>query len=342
VDPQQEFVGKNLLYVARSVPELSAEFSRTPQAIHDVLDGSRVTMYSKRLARPRPHLDDKVLTSWNGLMIAAFARAARVLSAQGGDAADRATTYLDAATRAATFLKSVMWSPDTATLLRRFRDGHAAIDGYAEDYAYLIFGLLELFQSDSRASWLEWAVALQRRQDALFWDEEAGGWFSTTGRDPSVLLRMKDDYDGAEPAASSVSVMNLLVLSHLHDEPAWVDRIERTLELFAGRLEQVGRAVPMMSAALSAYTAGLQQVVVVGTGEAADALRRLGSASYRPFTIVLGLDADDQQDFAGVAPFLAAMRPVDGSAVAYVCERFTCHAPVTTPEALALELAGVD
>ncbi len=238
VDPQQEFVGKNLLYVARSVPELSAEFSRTPQAIHDVLDGTRVTMYSKRLARPRPHLDDKVLTSWNGLMIAAFARAARVLRAQGGDGAERATTYLDAATRAATFLKSVMWNPETGTLLRRFRDGHAAIDGYAEDYAYLIFGLLELFQSDSRASWLEWAVALQRRQDALFWDEEGGGWFSTTGRDPSVLLRMKDDYDGAEPAASSVSVMNLLVLSHLHDEP----RVGRSDRADAGTVRGKARA----------------------------------------------------------------------------------------------------
>ena len=103
-------------------------------------------------------------------------------------------------------------------------DGHADIDAYAEDYAYLIFGLLELFQADPDPAWLEWAAALQRRQDELFWDEAAGGWFSTTGEDPNVLLRMKEDYDGAEPTASSMSVMNLLVLSHLLDDPVWADR----------------------------------------------------------------------------------------------------------------------
>src|SRR6185369_7851407 len=98
------------------------------------------------------------------------------------------------------------------TLLRRYRRGEASIDGYAEDYAYLVFGLLELFQADPDFAWLDWAVALERRQDELFWDEVSGGWFSTTGRDATVLLRMKEDYDGAEPTASSVSVHNLLVL----------------------------------------------------------------------------------------------------------------------------------
>ena len=101
------------------------------------------------------------------------------------------------------------------TLLRRYRQGDASVDGYAEDYAYLIFGLLELFQAGGDPEWLEWALQLQERQDALFWDEVDGGWFSTTGKDPSVLLRLKEDYDGAEPAASSVSVLNLLTLAHL-------------------------------------------------------------------------------------------------------------------------------
>ena len=106
-------------------------------------------------------------------------------------------------------------SPRAQTLLRRYREGSSGVDAYAEDYAYLIFGLLELFQADGDPDWLEWATTLQRRQDELFCDAVDGGWFSTTGKDESVLLRLKDDYDGAEPAASSVSVMNLLVLSHL-------------------------------------------------------------------------------------------------------------------------------
>ena len=167
-------------------------------------------------------------------MIAAFARTARVLtvSSEGGRAL--ADPYLKAARRAAAFVRERMWRPDDRRLLRRYRKGHADIDAYAEDYGCLIFGLIELFQADPDPMWLEWAITLQHRQDELFWDEAGGGWFSTTGRDPSVLLRMKDEYDGAEPTASSMAVMNLLMLSHLVDEavrvvPSWTDRIERTL-----------------------------------------------------------------------------------------------------------------
>src|SRR5262249_13303129 len=194
VDPQQEFVGKNLLYAARSIDEVAKDTHRDPAQIVDALDRARGRLFEARARRPRPHLDDKVLTAWNGLMIAAFARAARVL------AEDR---YLQAARRAAGVLRDRMWNPDTGTLLRRYRDGHAEIEGYAEDYAFLIFGLLELFQTDPDSAWLHWAIELQRRQDTLFWDGQEGGWFSTTGRDPTVLLRMKEDYDGAEPTASS-------------------------------------------------------------------------------------------------------------------------------------------
>src|SRR5690606_22270189 len=116
-----------------------------------------------------------------------------------------------------------------------------------EDFAFLVWGLTELFQADPDPRWLTWAVALQRRQDELFWDDEHGGWYSTTGQDPSVLLRLKEDYDGAEPSASSVAVGNLLVLSHLVEEPAWPERIERTLALFGTRLDRAGRSVPMMA-----------------------------------------------------------------------------------------------
>jgi uncharacterized protein YyaL (SSP411 family) len=230
-----------------------------------------------------------------------------------------------------------MWNEGSATLLRRYRDGHAEIEGYAEDYSYLIAGLLELFQADPDVAWLEWAVTLQRRQDALFWDEVDGGWFSTTGRDPSVLVRMKEDYDGAEPTASSVSVMNLLVLSHLVEMPDWSDRIERTLRLFGTRLAQVGRAVPMMAAALSTYAAGLQQVVIVG-GSGSEALERAVAIKYRPFAIVLALTPAQQATVVRLLPFLTAMRRRDGAAAAYVCRNFTCRPPVTTAEALEQEL----
>src|SRR5690606_29947976 len=108
-----------------------------------------------------------------------------------------------------------LWDAGARRLLRRYRDGEAGIRGFAEDYAFTIFGLLELFQADGDPEWLSWAIALQERQDELFWDERDGGWFSTDGEDPTVLLRLKEDYDGAEPAPGSMSVLNLLTLHHL-------------------------------------------------------------------------------------------------------------------------------
>ena len=149
IDPQQEFVGKNLVYVARSVDEIAHHTGKSASEIVDVLNRARVRLFQARLERPRPHLDDKVLTAWNGLTIAAFARMARVIRARG------AAPYLEAARRAATFLRERMWNPSTSTLLRRYRGGHAEIDAYAEDYAYLIFGLLELFQADTDPAWLD-------------------------------------------------------------------------------------------------------------------------------------------------------------------------------------------
>ena len=336
-DPQQEFTGKNLLYVARSIGEIAKETGKPPDEVVDILHRTRLKMFQERLGRPRPQRDDKILAAWNGLMIAAFARMARVLRGLGADGRDAGVPYLDAARRAAAFVREQMWNAKSGVLLRRSREGHAEIDGYAEDYAYLIHGLLELFQADPQPMWLEWAIALQRRQDELFWDEQAGGWFSTTGRDASVLLRMKEDYDGAEPTASSVSVLNLLALSHLVTDAQWGDRIERTLRLFATRLEQMGRGVPMMAAALSTYTAGVQQIVIA-EGEGGDSLDRAVAMHYLPFTIQLRVTPEAQRALAGSLPFIAAMQPVAGLTAAYVCRDFTCRQPVTTVDALEQEL----
>jgi len=337
-DPLGEFTGKNLLYVKRSIDDISKQVGQANDQMVDLLNRARLRMFEARQQRPRPHRDDKVLTAWNGLMIGALARMARLLAGFGPEGVAAGAPYLGAAQRAAAFIRERMWNAGTRTLLRRYRDGVAEIEAYAEDYAYLVAGLLELFQTDPAPMWLEWAIALQRQQDDLFWDAQAGGWYSTTGRDPSVLLRMKEDYDGAEPAASSVSVMNLLVLSHLVSDPAWDERIEATLRLFGTRLEQMGRGVPMMAAALSMRLAGVQQIVIV-EGEAGDAaLQRALAQAYLPFAIQLRVAPDSQRALAGSLPFVAAMEPVGGATTVYVCRDFTCSQPVTTVDALQQEL----
>jgi uncharacterized protein YyaL (SSP411 family) len=332
-DPQQEFTGKNLLYTARTIDDLAAQTGRGADDVERTLANARWKLFEHQSGRPRPYLDDKILTAWNGLMIAAFARAARVLPAFAAGAHD-AAAFLEAARAAARFVRDRLWQPDTATLLRRFRDGHAEIDAYAEDYAYMICGLLELFQADGDPAWLKWAVSLQQTQDRLFFDARDGGWFSTTGRDPTVLLRMKEDYDGAEPTASSMSVMNLLLLSRLIENPTWLEEIDRTLRLFGPRLEQVGRAVPMMGAALSTLLAGSLEVVLVGDEPGRARLRQVVARRYRPFAIVFDLRDEFRPLLTPTMPFLGAMQPGGGGAAAYVCRQFTCQPPVSDPAAL--------
>jgi uncharacterized protein YyaL (SSP411 family) len=332
-DPQGEFTGKNLLYTAASLDELAASSGRTSSEIEAMLAASREKLFARREQRPRPHLDDKVLTAWNGLMIAAFARAGRVMA--DGDA------YTAAARRAASFIRKELWNPDSRTLLRRYRQGHAAVEGYAEDYAYLIFGLLELFQADGDPEWLAWARLLQQRQDDLFWDAE-GGWFSTTGKDTSVLLRLKEDYDGAEPAASSIGVLNLMTLAHLTGEEALNARIEQTLRLFAGRGAQSGRTVPMALAALSTYHAGMAQVVLVGPDDAAiEPLKAVVRQRYLPTTVVVPVTEATSASVTRLLPWVAAMTPRGGVPTAYVCRAFACLEPATSADALARQLASL-
>jgi uncharacterized protein YyaL (SSP411 family) len=338
-DPQNEFRGKNLLFVSQSVDDIAARSNRSPDEILAALERIREALFRARARRPRPHLDDKILTAWNGLMIGAFARASRVLAGHPS-----AISYHEAARRAAGFIRSTMWRPGEdgeKRLLRRYRDGEAAIDGYAEDYAYLIFGLLELFQADGDASWLEWAVQLQQRQDALFWDEEQGGWFNTTGEDQTVLLRLKEDYDGAEPAPGSVSVINLLTLERLIGSGEWIARAERTLARYGPRIGAAARVIPMMLAALSTWHADHAQIVIIGQPDAEDtrSLRTELARRYRPFDVTIRVTPDaPQQMLAAHLPFISGMSMRDRHATAYVCRNFTCREPVTTSAALASQL----
>jgi uncharacterized protein YyaL (SSP411 family) len=205
--------------------------------------------------------------------------------------------------------------------------------------------LLELFQADGDAQWLEWAQALQARQNALFWDPVEGGWFSTTGKDQSVLLRLKEDYDGAEPAASSIGVLNLLAFAHLSPEPTAQNldprvQIDLTLGSFASRAAQSGRIVPMMLAALSTYHAGMPQVVIVSDGDSRDAqaLRDVVRRQYLPTSITVPVNSSTRDHLNRVLPWIASMKPREGLATAYVCRDFSCQAPTTDRQDLDRQL----
>jgi hypothetical protein len=335
-DPQGEFVGKNLLYVAQSVSDIAARLGLPEADVAAAVERSSAVLFEARRSRSAPDLDDKILTAWNGLMVAAFARAARVLASSPS-----ARRYRHAARRAAHFIRARLWLASEGRLLRRFRDGEAAIDGYAEDYAALIHGLLELFQLEGDHTWLEWILELQEKQRVLFHDPADGGWFSTTGTDPNVLLRLKEDHDGAEPSAGSVTTNNLITLGHLLGGGRYLADAERTLARYGTRAGSAARAIPMMMAALSAWHATHSQVVVVGDPEHPATLALLTELSrhYQPFAIVVPIAPGAPQ--AGLAhhlPFVSAMTPGERGAAAYVCRHFSCQAPVSDPGALAAEL----
>jgi uncharacterized protein YyaL (SSP411 family) len=311
-DPHHEFGGKNILYIARPIEDASGM-----AAARDVL------LKARAAGRTRPHLDDKVLTSWNGLMISAFAQGARVL----GD-----PQLLEAAKKAAHFILRHLYKPEEGRLLRRFRDGEAAITGFLDDYSFFIQGLLDLFEASHETYYFQVALQLAASMLELFEDEERGGFYSTSGTDASLVMRMKDDYDGAEPSGNSYAVQVLLKLAHLTGREEFSTAAERAFQGFGGKLAEQGPALPQMLAAWIASRVPPKQIVLAGPKDAAmEAMVRSIGQHFLPFTTTIVAS----EELAPYVPDLAAMTAVGGKATAYVCEEFTCQLPVTEVEELA-------
>jgi hypothetical protein len=327
-DPHGEFTGKNILIELGSIAETAKHFGKDENEVRDVLAKARRTLFEQRATRPRPHLDDKIITAWNGLMISAFARAAQVF----GDPA-----YLEAATAAARFLRAELYDDARKVLFRNYREGRSAVEGFADDYAFLVQGLLDLYESSFDVAWLRWAVELQEIQDRLFFDIEHGGYFSGAGKDPSILLRLKEDNDSAEPAASSVAALNLLRLAQIRNEGAAYERAEKTIDAFAPQIGHFPSAMPQMLVALDLSLSSPRQIVIAGAADSEDT-RALLAEVHRHFVphkvLLLADGGEGQRCLEDKLEALRAMKPVEGRAAAYVCENFTCKAPVTDPKAL--------
>jgi uncharacterized protein YyaL (SSP411 family) len=349
-DPHDEFRGKNILIARHTISETTQRFrstgilpvgpagvspadSESEQAVRDLLKQSREKLLAFRAKRPRPHLDDKIIAAWNGVMISAFARAAQVLDDP---------RYLEIAMRGAKFLRANLYEEKCKLLYRNYREGRSAIEGFADDYAFVIQGLIDLYEASFDIEWLKLAVQLQETQDRLFFDEKNGGYFSTSGKDASVFLRMKDDNDGAEPAASSVAALNLLRLSQLRDDPApnafgGAERARKTIDAFATTLSHFPSAMPQILVALDYSLSKPRQIVIAGKKDAPEtkALLKEVHRHFLPKTILLLADGSDGQKYLGEKnEAIRTMSTVEGKSAAYVCENFTCKAPVTEPKDL--------
>jgi uncharacterized protein len=279
--------------------------------------------------RPRPHLDDKVLVSWNGLMISALARAASVL----GDAA-----YLRASQKSAEFILNKLYDPQAKRLLRRYRDGEARYEANLEDYAYFTTGLLDLYEATLDTRWLKQAIELTERQNALFYDEKQGGFFDTTEKDGSLLFRTKDDYDGAEPAGNSIASMNLLRLAQMTDNKKWRELADRALTLFGKRLDELPVAMPQMLAVLDYHLDKPKQIVIAGHPGREDTEKMLHEvqARYIPNKIILLADGGPGQEFLSrYLPFIQSMKMRGDRATAYICENYACKLPTSDLSVMA-------
>ncbi len=253
-----------------------------------------------------------------------------------GDAA-----CLAAAQRAAAFIRQNLVDEKTGGLWRRHRDGDAAIAGYADDYAFLIQGLIDLYEAGFDASHLKWAIVLQARQDEWFWDREHGGYFSTMGEDESVLLRMKEEYDGAEPSPNSIGVMNLLRLAQMMDQAGYAEKAEKLLRAFSADPQRLSQTMPAMLSALDFRLSQPKQILLAGerTSAATQAMLTEIHRHFLPNKILMLADGGAgqamlQNHFA----FLGSIKPVDGITTAYVCQNHTCQLPVMDPVGLRQQL----
>ncbi len=317
-DPHSVFTDKNILYIARSVSETSNKFGLSTDETVKILRRSEDRMFEVREKRPRPHLDDKILTSWNGLMISAYAKAFQVLGE---------TEYLERAVKSAEFIINNLYDKSSHTLKHRWRDGDARFEGTLEDYAFFTQALMDLYESCFNEKYLEIAVSLTETSINDFYDDENGGFFDTTGKDKSILVRTKEDYDSAEPTGNSIAILNLLRLSYITENTAWYDKANISLLLFAEKIIKMPYGMPQMLVALNLLLNKPKQIVISGKKDDETAMQMIKEVYKRfiPNKILIYIDPEKAGESRTFAPKIIGKA---GKTTAYVCENFACRLPV--------------
>ena len=293
------------------------------------LQTARARLFAHRLTRIRPSKDDKVLCDWNGLMIAALARAARVLD-------DR--EYLRAARRAARFIEEYLLKD--GRLLHRWRDGEAAITGMLDDYAFFIDGLLELFEADAAPHDLELALSLATVCNEQFLDTKGGGFHLTAGDAESLLVRSRQGSDGALPSGNGVMMMNLVRLAHITGQTDYLKQAQAVAAGFQRSIAAQPAGHVALLAALDLALGPANEVVVCGNRGAADlnAMLRSLHSSYLPRTVIITKETDAAEQLQLLSPLVSDRCMVDGMATAYVCRDFACNLPTTRLEDMMKQL----
>jgi uncharacterized protein YyaL (SSP411 family) len=304
---------------------LSIRHPKLSEAEQALLTLAKAKLFAARSKRIRPHLDDKVLASWNGMMLGAIARAAVVLNDE---------QYRAAALKNLAFLKEKLWDEKFRTLYSRWRDGERDNVQLLDAYANLLAGVIDLYEATLVPAHLEFAVALADSMLERFYDPEHGGFWQSTADAKDLILRIKDDYDGAEPSGNSTATIALLKLAAICDKPAYRSAAEKTLRLFAERLHQLPQGMPFMLQGLDFYLEEPRRAVIAGDPNSSQARALIVAAHsvYQPNKVVMGT--------TGPVEEFARTLPATNGAMAYLCTGKACLPPTNSPEALRALLRG--
>ena len=313
--------GRSILSVPQPLEAFAAERHLSVEEVRERLEASRRTLFETRNRRRRPHRDDKILTDWNGLMIGALAYGGRVL---------HEPRYVQAADEAATFLMERLRRD--GHLLHRYRDGHADIDAFLDDDAFLSWGLLELYETTFDARWLQEAKRLTEEMVRLFWDQQSGGFFFSGTQNEQLIAKTKELYDGALPSGNSVAALDLMRVGLLTMDEGVRQIAEQLFKTFSARLTQAPHAYPQFLIALDWWLGPAQEIVIAGDPDRDDAQRMIREVARRFLpraVVILHPTGPSAGAIEELVPFVREQTMLDGNATAYVCEQYRCQLPTT-------------
>jgi len=312
--------GKNILHLRQPLSRISSQFKVPENEIEESIESARYKLFSLREKRVHPYKDDKILTDWNGLMIAALAKGAKAFNEP---------KYVDSARRAVDFILNRMRTSD-GRLLHRYRDGEAGIQANVDDYAFLIWGLFELYEASFDTNYLKTALDLNNQLVKYFWDEKSGGFYFTPHDGEALLVRQKEIYDGAIPSGNSVAMLNLLRLGRITANSDLEERAAKIEKTFSYQLKRSPSAFTMSMSALDFGLGPSYEVVIAGKSNAKDTEAMLSAlrSQFIPNKVVLFRPTEEESpDITRIAEFTKGQLTINGKATAYVCKNYICDMP---------------
>ncbi|MEK9986063.1 MAG: thioredoxin domain-containing protein, partial [Opitutae bacterium] len=327
-----EATGDSIPHLTKSIDSISADYKLTPSDLRNELEEDRNKLFAARKKRIHPQKDDKVLTDWNGLMIATMARAGTVL----GD-----ELYIKAARRAADFVLGTLRRED-GRLLKRYRDHSAGLPAHLEDYAFLIYGLLNLYEATFETNYLEEAIDLNDLALKHFWDAKDGGFFMTADDGEKLLVRHKEIYDGAIPSGNSIAAMNLLRIARMTGRSELENKALAVMSAFSLDVERNPSAYTQLMQALDFAVGPSIEVVVAGelAKSQTQALVKALHKDFIPNKVILHRPPGENVSIVKIAPYTENQEPDDdGATLVYICRNYACKKPVSAVNALQEILA---